>query len=141
MGPSPVAQATISNDLIDPCLFGTPETGFVDICTLMFGGGPSPNLFDESGAGAKVNTPSVGNKRKAGKSHEKQNIPLSMVTDAGQPPAKRKKTESAESIVVPSTRPSRANAGGRYKDVRDQVKVGGKSGKGKGRGKATAKGK
>lgn len=148
------AQSMISDDLIDPSLFGAcgvPEPTRVDIRTLMCGG-PLLNMadvFNESSTVAKVDDSSVGNKRKA--------VEIEAESQGNQihpPPAKRKKAKTktkavtavgsealpsiisaAESEGTSNGHPSRANAGGKYKTVREQVK------KGKGRAKKGGKAK
>lgn len=96
----------------------------------MFDGFPSLSLIaaDETNTSVNDDLP-VARKRKAkavGKSRVRENISPNQAAD---PPSKCKKTKSKEEIdsnlgAAGGTRPSRANAGGKYKEVRDQVKVG-----------------
>lgn len=147
-----VAQSTTPDSMIDPRLM-VPEPG------LNVHSGGYPYVSDGSSAEAQDAALSVGNKRQVvvveNESCEKENIPPGVVAEPALPVTKRRKlnstavtTAEAQSGAVPSARPSRANAGGIYKEVRDQVKVGGKAkgngkvtGKGNGKAKAKAKGK
>lgn len=134
--PAAAAQSGISDDLINPSLFSTgPGPVLVDIRTLIFDGSSSSNLVegpDETSAKAKVDKLPVAKKRKAtvtGKSQERENDSSGLAADPGSRPCKRTKATAKAKTdvnlgVVAGTRPSRANAGGKYKAVRDQVKVG-----------------
>lgn len=127
----PSTQVT-PDELIDPILFnlgGATQGPLIDVRTMMFGGGPTPDLTDA----ASITDSSIGNKHKADASLENENVsPNNRATTRKRVKSKSGKQKQANSEFDSSTRPSRANAGNKYKEVRDQVKIGSKT-KAKGR--------